>query len=125
MPVTDAKPGLGRHELPENDLSHKREVGRRLDAVIKRGSVEWVGEFTLATGATSTTITDERVSTDSQISLMPVTPEAAALLGKVWIETAGLIPGTAWTATKIGTFVVKHPNLLSGVVATFRSCCKG
>jgi hypothetical protein len=49
MAVTDAKPGLGRHELPESDLAHKREVSRRLDSVIKRGAVEWVSEFTLAT----------------------------------------------------------------------------
>ena len=125
MAVTDPKPSLGRHELPESDLGHKREIGRRFDAVVKRASVEWNSEFTLTTGATSTTISDERVTTDSQISLQPLTPEAAALLPVVWIEKAGLTPGTAWSGSQIGSFVVKHPNLLAGVVAMFRSCCKG
>lgn len=125
MAVTDAKPALGRHELPAADLAHKREVGRRLDAVVKRGAVEWVSEFTLDTGTTSTVVTDERVTTDSQISLHPLTAEAAALLGKVWIGTADLVPGTAFTASPVGQFTVHHPNLTSGVVATFRSSCKG
>ncbi len=125
MAVGDPLPPLTRHELPESDLAHRREVARRLDGVVKRGTVEWVTEFTLATGTTSTTVTDERVSSDSQISLHPLTPEAAALLGKVWIQASGLVPGTAWSASPVGQFTVNHPNLSGGVVATFRSSCKG
>lgn len=127
MAVTDAKPPLSRHELPgpDADLSHKREIARRLDSVIKGGAVEWISEVTLATGATSTTVTDERVSTDSQISLHPLTAEAAALLPVCWIGAADLEPGTPWGATQVGRFTIRHPNLAGGVVATFRCCTKG
>lgn len=125
MAVTDPKSALGRHELPESDLAHRREVARRLEAVVKRGGVEWVSEVTLATGATTTTFTDERTSTDSQVSLHPMTPEAAALVGKVWIGAADLVPGVPWGATQVGQITINHPNLTAGVVATFRSSTKG
>jgi hypothetical protein len=104
-----------RAERPEEDLAFKREVGRRIDAIVNGDGVNWVQEFTLATGATSTTVTDNRITSEGQISLQPVTPEAAALVGKCYIATI----------TAGSSFVVSHPPLDVGVVATFRSSTKG
>lgn len=125
--MADPKPTLLRLERPESDLASKRDIARKLDAVISRGAVDWTGEVTLtADGAsTSTTVTDERITTDSQLSLQPTTPEAAALVGKVWIDPANITPGTAWSGSEIGTLTVSHPPLVVGVVATFRICIKG
>lgn len=125
MAVGDPKPGMAWHEGSDSDTAHRREVRQRFQDMVTKGSVQWVNEFTLATGATSTTVNDPRVTTDSQISLMPLTPEAAALQGKVYIAAAGLTPGTESSSSRVGQFVVTHPNLLAGVVATFRSSCKG
>jgi hypothetical protein len=119
------QPTLTRQELP--DIVHKREVARKIDAVVNRGAVNWVAEGTLSAGAGATTTTFEHdaVTTDSQISLHALTPEAAALLGKCWITLADLVPGVAWSGSEVGKFTVRHPALLSGVVATFRFSIKG
>lgn len=125
MAVGDAKPGMAWHEGDGTEKAHRREVRQRFLDMHAKGSVQWISEFTLATGATSTTVPDSRVTTDSQISLHPMTPEAAALVGKVYIAAAGLTPGTESSTSRVGQFVVTHPNLTAGVVATFRSSCKG
>jgi hypothetical protein len=109
----------------EATLAHKRGVKRALANIARDGKVNWVLEGTLVTGTTSTVFTSDSVSTKAQISISPVTPEAAALLGKVWIPSATLVPGNAFSGSPVGKFTVQHPNLLPGVVATFRFCVKG
>lgn len=105
------------------------EVQRRLLARtvkgILNGSVNWTGELTLtADGATElTTEKDDNVTPDSQVSLIAMTPEAAALVGKVWLAT--LTPGTQWSGKQTGEFILKHPPLTAGVVARFRYSLKG
>lgn len=109
-------PAMARLELPEQDLPHKREVARRLDGIARRGQVGWTSTVTLIADGTSTTTTvkSELLSSTSQISFSPRTPEAAALLGKVSVGT--ITPETGGT---VGSAVIQHPSLLVGVVATF------
>lgn len=127
--MAEPAPTIGTREQPDaqSDLAHKREVKRGLEGIVQAGRVQWVTEFTLvADGATtSTTVTDERVNTGSQISLHPMTPEAAAILDLVWIAASDLVPGAAWTATRVGAFTVNHPPINVGEVVTFRSSTKG
>lgn len=120
-------PSLPLRELPgeEQDLGHKRGVKRGLASITRGGQVNWVVEGTLATGATSTTFTLDSVTSKSQVSMHPLTPEAAAIQPKCWITAAGLVPGTAFTTSSVGQFTVQHPALLGGVVATFRFSVKG
>lgn len=127
--MAEPAPTIRTREQPDaqSDLAHKREVKRGLDGVIQAGRVQWVTEFTLVADGvtTSTTVSDERVNTGSQISLHPMTPEAAAILGLVWIAAPDLVPGAAWTATQVGTFAVNHPPINIGEVVRFRSSTKG
>jgi hypothetical protein len=94
--------------LREKLLLHAREIRKRLDEVIA-GKVNWGGDFTLGSAATSTVVEDDRVSPDSEISLHALTADAASLLGKMHIDTTDLTPGTAYSASPIGRFTVRHP----------------
>ncbi|HKV13343.1 MAG TPA: hypothetical protein VJ725_34700 [Thermoanaerobaculia bacterium] len=127
--MAEPTPTIGTREQPDqqSDLAHKREVKRGMEGIVQSGRVQWVSEFTLtADGATTTTVVvDDRVNSKSQISLHPMTPEAAAVLPLVWIAAGGLIPGAAWTSTQVGTFTVNHPPINVGEVVTFRSSTKG
>ena len=119
---------LPRHERfaePPADLAHKRAVGRASAAFAGGGGASgWVVEFTLGAGAgaTSTTVTASGVSGLCQVSLEPLTAQAAALLGKVWVPSASLVPNSDLV---VGSFTVQHPALLAGVTATFRASVKG
>lgn len=120
MPSVPAK-----HERfgdPTADLAHKREMRRRFqDLASGAGASAWMVSFTLdATGATSTTVSSASVTDGSQISLSPLTEEAACLVGKVWIS--GQVPNTDMA---VGSFTVSHPALLGGVAAIFRGSVKG
>ena len=60
-------------------LSQNEKDLRRIVTVIRSvvgGKLNCVSTFTLSTGATSTTVTDPRVSTGSLIMLMPLTASA-------------------------------------------------
>lgn len=125
--MADPKPALTRQELPNNDLSFRREVGRRIDGIQIRGDVQWCQQVTLTAdgAATTTSVTCELVTTTSQVSFQPMTPEAATLLGKIWITAADYVPGTAYTASIIGRLTINHPALVVGQVATLRISVKG
>ena len=72
------------------------------DALLKlrRGKLECVVEFTLAAGAATTVLTDERLSPQSVVLLDPKTANAAAekAAGTVYCLTANRGVGT-WTFT--------------------------
>lgn len=52
----------------------------------KSNSVK-VETFTLTAGATSTTLTDERLGDMTVVSFMPLTANAATAKGTIWIDT--------------------------------------
>lgn len=60
--------------LPQNEKDLRRIVSVIRSAV--EGKLNCVSTFTLSTGATSTTVSDRRVSTGSLILLMPLTASA-------------------------------------------------
>jgi hypothetical protein len=124
--MPDPRPPLLRHEAPETDLAHKREVARRVDEIQQQGRVSWTGDVTLATTpATSTEVKWDSVITDSQITLQPLSAEAAALAPLVWIDPAGIQPALPWTGVTVSKFTIYHPKIDAGVVATLRYCVKG
>lgn len=91
------------------DAHDEREL-RGVVAGVVRGRVNWVGELELTAdgSATETVVEDDRVTEDSEISLSPLTADAAALLGKVFVSS--LEPGVPW-ANPVGRFTVDHPKL--------------
>lgn len=104
-----------------DDLAFKRELSRRLDGVV-RGQVNWVGEVTLEQGALGTTIEDDRITENSQVSLTPLTFEASSVAGRCWVYAVR--PGTPWTPNRIGEFVIVHPAP-SNTNCKFRYSVKG
>lgn len=118
-----------RSEVPvgPNDtltpLVHGRELRKRADEIVT-GKVNWCGDFTLADGANNTVVEDDRVTSDSEISLQPLTADAASIIGKIHIDTTDLAPGTAWAANPVGRFTVRHP-IVSTENFKFRYSIKG
>ena len=105
-------------------IVHTRELRKRLDEVIY-GKVNWMGDFTLTDGgATTTVVSDDRVTSDCEISLHPLTANAASILGKVFVRLADLAPGTAWAASPVGQFTVQHP-ILAAADFSYRYSIKG
>jgi hypothetical protein len=86
--------------------------------------VNWVGEVTLEDGVNSTVVADERVTPDCEVSLMPLTANAAALLGKLYIPTATLLEGTAYRPNPVGSFTIQHP-IVASVDYSYRYSIKG
>jgi hypothetical protein len=126
VPQTGVYKGVAHLDKQDEplDRQHKRAVNADLDD-IKSGRVNWVLIVTLATGATTTQVAADSVTPSCQVSMDATTPEAAALLGKVWLTFAGRQPGTPWGSTQTGRLIFSHPVLRSGVVATFRCSVKG
>lgn len=83
-----------------------------------RARVNWIGEITLETAATSTTVEDERITEDCSIWLQPVDANAASLINKVSIAPSEYVPGTEFNSTRVGEFTVQHP--LVTLTHTFR-----
>ena len=124
-PVDDPKALSGwLFSLARAFQEHARELRKRLDEVVV-GKVNWNGVFTLTDGgATATVVQDERVTPDCEISLMPLTANAASLVGKVYIPLATLLEGTAYRADPVGQFTVQHP-IVAAADFTFRYSIKG
>lgn len=111
-------PGDARTPLLQSRDSRKRD-----DAVLS-GKVNWVGDFTLAAGVAFTVVVDDRVTSDCEISLQPLTADAASIAGKVYVGVANLTPGTSWAANPVGRFSVQHP-IVSTDQFQFRYSIKG
>lgn len=89
-----------------DDLAQKRAVNRAIDE-IRRGSVNWVGEVTLEQGALGTTVVDDRITENSQVSLTALTFEASSIVSRCFV--VAVRPGTPWNPNRIGEFVIVHP----------------
>ena len=91
-------PGVAR------DLSDERRHRRDLATVVNRinaGKVNAVGEVTLTASATTTTITDPRLTPTSFLSLWPLTANAAA-------ELDAQHPYAAEADRGLGSWVLTH-----------------
>lgn len=104
-----------------DDLAQKREINRRIDEVV-RGKVNWVGEVTLVQGALGTTIEDDRITENSQVSLTPLTFEASVVASRCFV--AAVRAGTPWAPNRIGEFLIVHPAP-SNNLCHFRFSVKG
>lgn len=120
MTVLAAEPAFVRQEKA-NDLGHTRETSRKLEGIQDLGRVNWCGDLTIATAANTTTVVDDRVTQNCEISLHPKNANAASLLPRLVVKT--LSPGTPWAANKVGQFVLEHP-IVSGTYS-FRYSIKG
>lgn len=118
-------PGIKHWDTAQvQEMTFRREVARRL-ADFLVGRVNWVLVFTLATGVTTTVVPADTITPNCEVSLDPLTPEAAALMGKVWATAANRVPGSPSDPTQIGQLTLNHPVILGGVVATYRASVKG
>ena len=76
---------------------------RQLSAAVRRlfdGKLNSTGEVTLTASTTTTTVTDQRVTSTSFIGLMPKTANAAAALGTTHVSAR----------TNSGSFTLTHAN---------------
>lgn len=83
--------------VAQNIKNHVLELAIIINQMIdgKRNSS---GTFTLTASATSTTVTNERCSTDSKVLFSPRTSNAAAALASTYVTVAN------------GSFTVNHAN---------------
>lgn len=84
--------------LPQNEKDLRRIVSVIRSAV--EGKLNCVSTFTLSTGATSTVVSDRRVSTGSLIHLMPLTATA----------NDALLAGTRVIDQNSSGFTVNHDS---------------
>lgn len=86
------------------------KVSRRVNEIMK-GRLNTGGLITLAANVTTTTITDDRISIDSTVVLVPTTANAATALATTYASETGRVNGSlvlthANTATTDRTFRV-------------------
>jgi phage baseplate assembly protein gpV len=86
---------------PLSRNSTTEQLVNAINAVLQ-GRSNAVGTVTLTAGATTTTITDPRISADSAIVLVPTTANAA-----------GAIATTYQSTTANGSVVIQHSNTAS------------
>lgn len=84
-------------EMGSNDAEYVRKIAQALNRAIA-GKINAVRQVTLAAGAGSTIISDDRISVNSFISLQPVTLNAGQMV--YWYTSA----------QSNGTVTINHPN---------------
>lgn len=82
----------------EDEARHRREIASVLNNAMQ-GKLNVVSSLTLAAGAATTTLTDNRIGPNSSILLMATTANAA-----------GALATTYFTALGDGTCTVNHAN---------------
>jgi len=100
---------MGFPSVPEyapNDVEHRRKLAKAINGLLS-GRLNAVTTLTLTAGAASTTITDDRITPNSFIGLMPTTANAATALSTTYIPTATKISANG---TGVGSAVVQHAN---------------
>lgn len=96
----------------QDEQRHRRRLATWASA-INSGNLQCVGTVTLTASATTTTVTDSRVSPGCFIGLSPLTSDAAGALGTTYVST-----------TTNGSFTLTHSNAAS-VDRTFTYCVLG
>lgn len=123
-PLQDRALAAWLSRLAQTFTAHAREIRKKLDDALY-GKVNWVGEFSLTNDGITTTLTvqDDRVTSDCEISLMPLSQNAAAMIPQMWIGLADLTPAIRTTAL-VGQFTVNYPATLDADL-DFRYSIKG
>ena len=99
---------LGYQAVPEvgaNDVEHRRKLARGINTLLK-GKMNAVTSITLQPNSATTTLTDERITSNSFIGFMPTSASAAIANPTIWVsgrKPADLV-GTKGTAT------INHAN---------------
>jgi hypothetical protein len=122
-PVSRREVVAREDETGEAQFLHNRELRKRVQDIATSGHVEWVGALTLDIGPAFTTVSDDRVTPDCEISLQPLDAVAAAILPKLSVAVADLLPGTAYSANPVGSFIIRHP-IVAGT-CSYRYSIKG
>lgn len=91
---------------------HRRDISQWAQWV-NQGHLSNTGTVTLTASATTTTVTDDRVSVNTCPVLMPATSTAAATIATVWVSTV-----------TTGSFTITHANT-AAVDKTFRYALLG
>ena len=78
----------------------KQGEAEKLSNFLEFGIIAQIGEFTVTTGATTTTVTHYGLSSNSCVLLMPTDATTALEYGL----------GTTYVTPAKGSFVVTHPN---------------
>lgn len=86
--------------IPPHGTDDKRHIAEVLRNIYS-GRLDWGGEFTLTTSASTTTVIDTRVNVNKVVVWSPMTTNAAAALANTRIESAGY---------QDGQFVLTHAN---------------
>lgn len=103
-----------RYDQPDRETL--RQVADDTDR-LREGEVNWLGEFTIAAATTSTTVTDDRVRDNSQISFTPMDLAAAGLATTLRLVTLNegrkQEHGDGSAGQAVGNFVLNHaaPNV--------------
>lgn len=94
-----------------------RDLGRIVWAIrqILEGRSNSVGNVTLRTGQTTTTVTFANCGSDSRVFLTPQTANAAAILAQVYVKAADI---------SRGSFIITHPSS-ANTDLTFGFDCRG
>lgn len=83
--------------LLADEKAHRRQIASVLNNAL-RGRLNVTGTVTLTAGATSTTVTDDRITFQSYVDFMPQTANAATAKANIWVEPAD------------GSFVIHHAS---------------
>lgn len=86
--------------VPATLVGHLRSLAERINMIL-RGGLNCSGTVTLTESATTTTLTDARVSFESAIVLTPTTANAATALATTYVSETGRVNGSA---------VITHAN---------------
>jgi hypothetical protein len=97
---------LGVPEVALDDGEHKRRLARAINSLLQ-GKMNAVTTLTLTAGATTSTITDARITNNSFIGFTPTTANAAAELGNGTLYVSNRMSGTGNT---IGNATITHAN---------------
>ena len=87
-------------ETNTNELEHRRTIAKVANLAMK-GKINALTQVTLAAGVATTTLTDERISSQSFIGLSPLTANAAAALATTYFPQATQFNGQT---------VINHAN---------------
>jgi len=82
-------------------IASQRELAQFINE-LRDGKLNSTGSFTLTPSATSTVVTNQRVSVETVILMMPLTANAAAALPTTWVS-----------AQANGQFTVSHASAAS------------
>ncbi len=87
-----------------DEVEHRRRLAQAIN-ILNQGKMNAVTTLTLNANATTTTLTDARITQNSFLGFMPITANAAAALSGLFVASRMAANGTA-----NGTATLTHTN---------------